>query len=101
MGQLPKMGWLYWQDRHYASLMQAKIKTKLFLMNTKTVLDEIETKALKYFQCNYVPKVLSENPATQYIMAMNLILHGDLLEAGKTYKVNVPAEMPVKQFWAD
>jgi hypothetical protein len=25
---------------------------------------------------------------------------GRLLEAGKLYKVDVPAEMPVKQFWA-
>lgn len=26
--------------------------------------------------------------------------NGKLLEAGKLYKLNVPAKMPVKQFWA-
>ncbi len=89
--------WLYWPDRHYASLMQAD-KNKTFSYEYKNSVD-IETKALQYFQCTYVPKVLSENPATQYIMAMN-DADGDLLQAGKTYKVQVPAEMPVKQFWA-
>ena len=89
--------WLYWPDRHYASLMQAD-KNKTFSYEYENSVD-IETKALQYFQCTYVPKVLSDNPATQYIMAMNDSA-GELLKAGQTYKVNVPAEVPVKQFWA-
>lgn len=89
--------WLYWPDRHYASLMQAD-KNKAFTYEYENSID-IETRALQYFQCTYVPKILSANPATQYIMAMN-DSSGNLLEAGKAYKVNVPANMPVKQFWA-
>jgi hypothetical protein len=46
-----------------------------------------------------MPKELSDNPATQYVMAM-ADNEGRLLEGGVTYKLNVPAEMPVKQFWA-
>ena len=46
-----------------------------------------------------MPKVLSEKPATQYLMAM-ADKDGKPLKAGKLYKLNVPAEMPVKQFWA-
>ncbi|WP_163407079.1 DUF1254 domain-containing protein [Flavobacterium ajazii] len=89
--------WLYWPDRHYASLMQAD-KNKAFTYEYDNSID-IETRALQYFQCTYVPKILSANPATQYIMCMN-DFKGNLLEAGKTYKVDVPANMPVKQFWA-
>ena len=89
--------WLYWPDRHYASILQAD-KNNTFSYEYENSVD-LETKALQYFQCTYVPKVLSDNPATQYIMAMN-DADGDLFEAGKTYKVVVPAEMPVKQFWA-
>ena len=89
--------WLYWPDRHYASLMQAD-KNREFSYEYENTVD-IEGKALQYFQCTYVPKVLSDHPATQYIMCMN-DSKGNLLEAGKTYKVNVPANMPVKQFWA-
>jgi len=46
-----------------------------------------------------MPKALSDSPATQYLMAVG-DKDGKLLEAGKLYKVDVPAEMPVKQFWA-
>lgn len=46
-----------------------------------------------------LPKVLSDTPATQYMMAM-ADKDGNLLEAGKLYKIDVPPEMPVKQFWA-
>jgi hypothetical protein len=56
-------------------------------------------RAAEYFWCTYMPKVLSDNPATQYMMAM-ADKDGKLLEAGKLYKLDVPAEMPVKQFWA-
>lgn len=45
------------------------------------------------------PVRLSETPATQYMMAM-ADKDGKLLEAGKLYKLDVPAQMPVKQFWA-
>ena len=46
-----------------------------------------------------MPKVLSDTPATQYLAAM-ADRDGKPLVAGKTYKINVPAKMPVKQFWA-
>ncbi|MGF6396232.1 DUF1214 domain-containing protein [Pseudomonas plecoglossicida] len=46
-----------------------------------------------------MPKELSNSPATQYLMAM-ADKNGKPLEAGKPYKIDVPANMPVKQFWA-
>jgi hypothetical protein len=46
-----------------------------------------------------MPKVLSDHPQTQYLMAM-ADHNGDLLEAGRVYKLDVPADMPVRQFWA-
>src|SRR6202000_1496605 len=45
------------------------------------------------------PKSLSDNPGTQYFMAI-ADKDGKLLEAGKTYKIDVPKDMPVKQLWA-
>jgi len=53
-------------------------------------------RAAEYFWCTYMPKVLSDTPATQYMMAM-ADNNGRLLEAGKLYKLEVPADMPVKQ----
>lgn len=93
----PPASWLYWPDRHYASLMQTDANRRF----TFTYEDRIDLipRAAEYFWCTYMPKVLGDSPATQYLMAM-ADKDGKLLEAGKTYKIDVPAKMPVKQFWA-
>ena len=46
-----------------------------------------------------MPKQLTDNPGTQYLMAL-ADKDGRLLEAGKMYKLDVPKDMPVRQFWA-
>jgi hypothetical protein len=88
---------VYWPDRHYVSLLQADANRK-FTFTYPDRIDLIE-RAAEYFWCTYMPKVVSDSPATQYMMAMG-DKDGRPLEAGKLYKVNVPADMPVKQFWA-
>lgn len=88
---------LYWPDRHYASLLQAD-DNKTFSFIYDNYIDLIP-RAAEYFWCTYMPKVLSDAPATQYMMAM-ADANGHLLEAGMLYKLDLPAEMPVKQFWA-
>ncbi|MDQ8035862.1 MAG: DUF1254 domain-containing protein [Pedobacter sp.] len=88
---------LYWQDRHYASLLMTD-KNKRFTFVYDDKIDLIN-RAAEYFWCTYMPKELSDTPATQYMMAM-ADKNGKLLEAGKLYKIDVPANMPVKQFWA-
>jgi len=57
------------------------------------------TRAAEYFWCTYMPKKLSDSPSTNYMMAM-ADKDGNPLLAGKTYKLVVPKDMPVKQFWA-
>lgn len=87
----------YWPDRHYISLLQADAnKTFSFVYDDYV---DLIPRAAEYFWCTYMPKVLSDSPATQYMMAM-ADKDGQLLEAGKLYKLDVPPEMPVKQFWA-
>lgn len=87
----------YWPDRHYASLLQADSNRRF----TWTYDDRVDTieRAAEYFWCTYMPKELTDTPATQYMMAL-ADSEGRLLEAGKTYKIDLPAEMPVEQFWA-
>jgi hypothetical protein len=87
----------YWPDRHYISLLQADANKKFSFVYDDSI--DIIPRAAEYFWCTYMPKVLSDNPATQYMMAM-ADKDGRLLEAGKLYKLDVPAAMPVKQFWA-
>jgi len=88
---------LYWPDRHYGSLLMTD-KNREFKFSYEDRIDLIE-RAAEYFWCTYMPKVLSDTPATQYMMAM-ADKDGKPLEAGKLYKIEVPAKMPVKQFWA-
>lgn len=88
---------LYWPDRHYASLLQAD-DNRTFTFTYPDRIDLID-RAAEYFWCTYMPKVLTDSPATQYLMAL-ADKDGKLLEAGKTYKIDVPRDMPVKQFWA-
>jgi hypothetical protein len=88
---------LYWPDRHYASLLQADgNRTFTFVYDNHI---DLIGRAAEYFWCTYMPKELSDAPATQYLMAM-ADKDGKLLQAGKLYKIDVPADMPVKQFWA-
>lgn len=88
---------VYWPDRHYVSLLQTDANRK-FTFTYGDRIDLIE-RAAQYFWGTYYPKVLSSTPATEYMAAI-ADKDGRLLEAGKLYKVNVPAHMPVKQFWA-
>lgn len=87
----------YWPDRHYISLLQADANRQFSFIYDDYI--DLIPRAAEYFWCTYMPKELSATPATQYMMAM-ADKDGKLLEAGKLYKIDVPAEMPVKQFWA-
>jgi hypothetical protein len=88
---------LYWPDRHYASLLQAD-DNKTFTFTYEDRIDLIN-RAAEYFWCTYMPKTLSDSPATQYLMSL-ADKDGNPLEAGQRYKITVPGDMPVKQFWA-
>lgn len=87
----------FWPDRHYYPLMLAD-ENRTFTYEYDDRID-IDARAMQYLWCTYVPKVLSDNPSTQYAVALE-DADGALLRPGETYRVDVPAEMPVRQFWA-
>lgn len=87
----------FWPDRHYYPLMLAD-DNRTFTYEYDDKID-VDARAMQYLWCTYVPKVLSDNPSTQYAVAL-ADSTGELLKAGRTYRVTVPAKMPVKQFWA-
>lgn len=88
---------LYWPDRHYASLLLSDENNR-FTWEYDDRIDTFE-RAAEYFWCTYMPKELSASPATQYMMAL-ADSTGAPMEAGATYRLDVPADMPVQQFWA-
>lgn len=93
----PLNSMLYWPDRHYISLLQPDAnKTFSFVYDDQL---DFMARAFAYTWCTFMPKLVTATPATQYMMAM-ADKGGKPLEAGKIYKIDVPAKMPVKQFWA-
>lgn len=88
---------LYWPDRHYASLLMSD-ESRRFEYNYTDRIDTIP-RAAQFAWCTYVPVKMSDAPATQYLVAMT-DKDGNQLVANKTYKVDVPKDVPVKQFWA-
>ena len=52
-----------------------------------------------YHPGTYYPKIIAAKPATVYLCSM-ADSKGRPLAPGKTYKLNVPKNVPVKQFWA-
>ncbi|WP_229709016.1 DUF1254 domain-containing protein [Silvimonas iriomotensis] len=88
---------VFWPDRHYVSILQTD-QNHMFTFTYPDRID-ITERAAEYFWCTYMPKVVADSPANQYLVAMS-DKNGKLLEAGKLYKVDVPKDMPVKQFWA-
>ena len=93
---LPKEKY-YWSDRHYVSLLQTDKKNTFTFEYDDSI--DVLSRAMEYAWCTYMPKELSASPATQYLMAM-ADKNGNALEAGKLYKLIVPKNMPIKQFWA-
>jgi hypothetical protein len=94
--RLPR-NYYFWADRQYVPLLLPD-KNRGFSYEYPDRID-IDGRALAFFWCTLVPAQVSDRPAVYYLMAM-ADNHGRPLEAGRTYKVVVPANMPVKQFWA-
>ena len=86
----------YWPDRHWE---------KMFLHNTTFERDgvaDIDARTLWHYQAIVVsPNLISTTPGagTAYLGAFR-DNKGRYLDGGKTYKLNVPANPPVKNFWA-
>jgi hypothetical protein len=91
----------WWPDRHWADSMYTD-QDRGFRFEKHDATHhsmQIDPRAVHYFYGIYWPNKLSKQPATQYLMAM-ADKDGSELQAGKSYKLTVPKDVPVKQFWS-
>jgi len=86
----------YWSDRHWE---------KMFLYNTtfeRDGVNDIDARTLWHYQAIVVsPNLLSTTPGagTAYLTTFR-DSKGRYLDGGKAYRLRVPANPPVKRFWA-
>jgi hypothetical protein len=88
---------LYWPDRHWSFVMVPDAQRGFDFVNDNAV--EIDKRAAAWFFFTFYPQVLTDRAGTAYLapIADN---QGRPLEAGKTYRLRVPKDMPAKQFWS-
>lgn len=87
----------YWPDRHYASLALPDANRKFTYVYDDRI--DLVPRALLYFIATFLPREDVDKPANEYLTAF-ADTNGRPLEGGKLYKLTVPKDMPVKQFWA-
>lgn len=88
---------LYWPNRHYVSLLLPDANKEFNYIYDDRV--DYMGRAAIFFWCIYMPKKLSDSPATMYVVAV-ADKNGKLLNAKTTYKITVPVDMSARQFWA-
>jgi hypothetical protein len=88
---------LYWPERHWSFVMVPDAQRGFDFVSNDAV--EIDKRAAAWFFFTFYPKVLSDKAGTVYL-APTADSNGRPLEAGKTYKLRVPKDMPAKQFWS-
>jgi hypothetical protein len=88
---------LYWPDRHWSFVMVPDAQHGFDFVSNDAV--EIDKRAAAWFFSTFYPKVLTDRAGTVYLAPI-ADSSGRPLEAGETYKLRVPKDVPAKQFWS-
>ena len=88
---------LYWPDKHWCMVMVPDANGGFDFIEKGKV--DVEKRATAWNFFTIYPNKLTANPGTVYLAPV-ADKDGNVLEAGKTYKITVPAKMPAEQFWS-
>ena len=96
--ELPGEAW--WDDRKWRNIFFHDSNNSFKWETTNPYLVDYDMRAVRpWFTAIYFPAKVAAKPATMYIATMR-DENGELFEAGKTYSLTVPKDVPVKQFWS-
>ena len=87
----------YWPDKHWSYFFYPDPQGG-FAWETPTAL-MYDQRSIMYHPGTFYPNKLAAQPATVYLLPM-ADSSGRPLQAGKTYRIRVPKDVPVKQFWS-
>src|SRR5215471_9278650 len=88
---------LYWPDRHWSFVMVPDAQRSFEFVNDDAV--EIDKRAAAWFFFTFYPKVLTDRAGTVYLAPI-ADSSGRPLEAGKTYRLRAPKDVPAREFWS-
>ena len=89
---------MMWPDRQWRDVFYTDPDGG-FSWDTEGILDYDNRAIRNWFNVIYLPAKVAERPATMYIDTP-LDKDGNLFQAGKTYSLTVPEDVPVSQFWS-
>lgn len=88
---------LWWPDKHWYDGIFTDANREFSYEYADRI--DLDNRADRYYIGTYFPKKIGPKPATQYLFPL-ADKNGDELQAGKTYSLTMPAEVPVEQFWS-
>lgn len=89
---------LFWPDRHYASQLLFDERGRFTFVYADRI--DLTRRAAMFTGATFAPVPTPEKKTVNVYLGAVADRDGRLLEAGRLYKVDVPAPMPVKQFWS-
>ena len=87
----------YWPDRQWQDVLTPD-ENGNFSFVTEDKID-IDARANRYFFATYYPRSYYSPPANIYIYTM-LDRNGHTIDGKRLYKLKIPRDMPVSQFWS-
>lgn len=88
---------LYWPDRHWSLVMQPDAK-RGFAFDTNDAV-QVDARAAAWHFFTFYPAVMSDKVGTVYLAPI-ADAKGKPIQAGKNYRLRIPANTPAKQFWS-
>ncbi|MCG8582375.1 MAG: DUF1254 domain-containing protein [Bacteroidales bacterium] len=88
---------IYWENRNWSWVMRADDNGRFDFITDDAI--QIDRRAAAWNFFTLYPKQMDERPATIY-MAPIKDSEDRPLEAGKLYKITIPENIPVSQFWS-
>lgn len=88
---------LWWPDRQWTDTLFHDEKRE-FTWETDSLIN-LDRRADRHFYATFYPKTIAKRPPANYLQTATEG-NGDLLQAGVNYQLNIPKNMPVKQFWS-
>ena len=92
-----KKSMYYWPNRHWQDVLTPDPNGNFsFVMDDRI---DVDGRAERYFFATYYPRSYYSPPANIYMFAL-LDKNGEPFDGSKLYRLKIPRDMPVKQFWS-